>query len=230
MPGYLPGVGQEWDGVVRRGAKLLHAFAEAVVPRVTLVTRKSYGGAYIAMNSRSLGATAVFAWPGAEVAVMGAKAAVGILHRKKLAAAPPGEREALHAQLAEEHERIAGGVNRALQIGVVDEVVRARPDPAPAGRRARRAPRPAAGRTATSRSDPRPVSLRRSSVAPQPARIAAPRTGRLRGDAAAGTEMVVRAPLPRRRPNDRSQATTPPRVGSECRTRIVTLRRPGGAR
>jgi acetyl-CoA/propionyl-CoA carboxylase carboxyl transferase subunit len=123
VPGYLPGVGQEWDGVVRRGAKLLHAFAEAVVPRVTLVTRKSYGGAYIAMNARSLGATKVFAWPGAEVAVMGAKAAVGILHRKKLAAAPPGEREALHAQLAAEHERIAGGVNRALQIGVVDEVV-----------------------------------------------------------------------------------------------------------
>jgi acetyl-CoA/propionyl-CoA carboxylase carboxyl transferase subunit len=131
VPGYLPGVGQEWDGVVRRGAKLLHAFAEAVVPRVTLVTRKSYGGAYIAMNSRSLGATAVFAWPGAEVAVMGAKAAVGILHRKKLAAAQPGEREALHAQLAEEHERIAGGVNRAVQIGVVDEVV----DPAHTRRR-----------------------------------------------------------------------------------------------
>ncbi|WP_369252866.1 acyl-CoA carboxylase subunit beta [Geodermatophilus amargosae] len=123
VPGYLPGVGQEWDGVVRRGAKLLHAFAEAVVPRVTLVTRKSYGGAYIAMNARSLGATAVFAWPGAEVAVMGAKAAVGILHRKKLAAVPPAEREALHAQLAAEHERIAGGVNRALEIGVVDEVV-----------------------------------------------------------------------------------------------------------
>ena len=72
VPGYLPGVGQEWDGVVRRGAKLLHAFGEAVVPRVTLVTRKTYGGAYIAMNSRSLGATKVFAWPGAEVAVMGA--------------------------------------------------------------------------------------------------------------------------------------------------------------
>jgi acetyl-CoA/propionyl-CoA carboxylase carboxyl transferase subunit len=123
VPGYLPGVGQEWDGVVRRGAKLLHAFAEAVVPRVTLVLRKSFGGAYIAMNSRSLGATEVFAWPGAEVAVMGAKAAVGILHRKKLAAVPPAERDALHAELAAEHERIAGGVNRALEIGVVDEVV-----------------------------------------------------------------------------------------------------------
>ena len=64
VPGYLPGVGQEWDGVVRRGAKLLHAFGECVVPRVTLVTRKTYGGAYIAMNARSLGATRVLAWPG----------------------------------------------------------------------------------------------------------------------------------------------------------------------
>lgn len=123
VPGYLPGVGQEWDGVVRRGAKLLHAFAEATVPRVTLVTRKSFGGAYIAMNSRSLGATAVFAWPEAEVAVMGAKAAVGILARKQLAAAPEEEREALHTKLAEEHERTAGGVARALAIGVVDEVI-----------------------------------------------------------------------------------------------------------
>jgi acetyl-CoA/propionyl-CoA carboxylase carboxyl transferase subunit len=106
VPGYLPGVGQEWDGVVRRGAKLLHAFAEAVVPRVTVVTRKAYGGAYIAMNSRALGATAVFAWPTAEVAVMGASAAVNILHRKKLAAAPAGEREVLHTRLTAEHERI----------------------------------------------------------------------------------------------------------------------------
>ncbi|WP_425564689.1 carboxyl transferase domain-containing protein [Saccharopolyspora halophila] len=80
VPGYLPGVGQEWGGVVHCGAKLLHAFGEAVVPRVTLVTRKAYGGAYIAMNSRALGATAVFAWPEAGAAVMGAKAAVEVLH------------------------------------------------------------------------------------------------------------------------------------------------------
>jgi acetyl-CoA/propionyl-CoA carboxylase carboxyl transferase subunit len=123
VPGYLPGLGQEWDGVVRRGAKLLHAFAEAVVPRVTLVTRKAYGGAYIAMNSRSLGATAVFAWPTAEVAVMGPSAAVNILHRKKLAAAPAEKREELRAQLVEEQVRVAGGVNRALEIGVVDDVI-----------------------------------------------------------------------------------------------------------
>ena len=123
VPGYLPGVGQEWDGVVRRGAKLLHAFAEAVVPRVTLVTRKNYGGAYIAMNSRALGATAVYAWPTAEIAVMGAAAAVNILHRKKLAATPADQREALRAQLIEEQSRTAGGVNRALEIGVVDDVI-----------------------------------------------------------------------------------------------------------
>ena len=123
VPGYLPGVGQEWDGVVRRGAKLLHAFAEATVPRVTLVTRKAYGGAYIAMNSRALGATKVFAWPGAELAVMGAVAAVRILHRRTLAAAPADQRHELEAELAAEHEREAGGLVKAQEIGVVDEVV-----------------------------------------------------------------------------------------------------------
>jgi len=123
VPGYLPGVGQEWDGVVRRGAKLLHAFAEATVPRVTLVTRKAYGGAYIAMNSRALGATRVFAWPGAEVAVMGAVAAVRILHRRRLAEIPVAQRPQLENELAAEHELMAGGLQRAISIEVVDEVV-----------------------------------------------------------------------------------------------------------
>ena len=123
VPGYLPGLGQEWDGVVRRGAKLLHAFAEAVVPRVTLVTRKAYGGAYIAMNSRSLGATAVFAWPNVELSVMSASAAVNVLHRRTLAAAPVEEREALRLQLVEEQAQVAGGVDRALETGVIDDIV-----------------------------------------------------------------------------------------------------------
>jgi acetyl-CoA/propionyl-CoA carboxylase carboxyl transferase subunit len=126
VPGYLPGVGQEWDGVVRRGAKLLHAFGEAVVPRVTVVTRKTYGGAYIAMNSRSLGATKVFAWPGAEVAVMGPVAAVRILHRRKLADVAPEIRTQVENELAEEHTRIAGGIDKAVEIGVIDEVVEPR--------------------------------------------------------------------------------------------------------
>jgi acetyl-CoA/propionyl-CoA carboxylase carboxyl transferase subunit len=123
VPGYLPGVGQEWDGVVRRGAKLLHAFAEATVPRVTLVIRKAYGGAYIAMNSRALGATKVFAWPGAEIAVMGPVAAIRILHRRTLADVPPEKLHEVEADLAAEHEREAGGLDRACAAGVVDEVI-----------------------------------------------------------------------------------------------------------
>ncbi|HEY2832683.1 MAG TPA: carboxyl transferase domain-containing protein [Sporichthyaceae bacterium] len=122
VPGYLPGVGQEWDGVVRRGAKLLHAFAEATVPRVTVVTRKAYGGAYIAMNSRSLGATRVFAWPGAALEVMGPLAAVRILHRRALAAASEAERPALEERLVAEHAA-TGGLNAALAAGAVDEVI-----------------------------------------------------------------------------------------------------------
>jgi acetyl-CoA/propionyl-CoA carboxylase carboxyl transferase subunit len=123
VPGYLPGVGQEWDGVVRRGAKLLHAFAEAVVPRVTVVTRKAYGGAYIAMNSRSLGATKVLAWPDAQVAVMGSVAAVRVLHRRKLAEATAEARPDLEQELAAEHDELSGGLARAVDLGVVDEVV-----------------------------------------------------------------------------------------------------------
>jgi acetyl-CoA/propionyl-CoA carboxylase carboxyl transferase subunit len=123
VPGYLPGVGQEWEGVVRRGAKLLHAFAEAVVPRVTVVTRKAYGGAYIAMNARALGATRVFAWPGATVAVMGSIAAVRILHRRKLADVPEDVRAEIEQELADEHELIAGGLDKAKALGVVDEVI-----------------------------------------------------------------------------------------------------------
>jgi len=123
VPGYLPGVGQEWDGVVRRGAKLLHAFAEARVPRVTLVTRKAFGGAYIAMNSRSLGATRVFAWPGAEIAVMGSVAAIRILHKRRLLTVPAEELHDVEIALAAEHDATVGSLGRAVEIGVVDEVI-----------------------------------------------------------------------------------------------------------
>ncbi len=123
VPGYLPGAGQEWGGVVRRGAKLLHAFAACRVPRVTLVTRKAYGGAYIALNSRSLGATRVLAWPGAHVDVMGAVAAVRLLHRRALAELTPEERGVEEARLAGEHVIAAGGLQRALASGAVDEII-----------------------------------------------------------------------------------------------------------
>jgi acetyl-CoA/propionyl-CoA carboxylase carboxyl transferase subunit len=93
------------------------------VPRVTLVTRKAYGGAYIAMNSRSLGATKVFAWPGAEVAVMGSVAAIRILHKRKLAAVPADQLHEAETALAAEHEATVGGLGRAVEIGVVDEII-----------------------------------------------------------------------------------------------------------
>jgi acetyl-CoA/propionyl-CoA carboxylase carboxyl transferase subunit len=123
VQGFLPGAGQEWEGAVRRGAKLLHAFGEAVVPRVTLITRRAYGGAYVAMNSKALGATRVFAWPNAEVSVMGAVAAVRVLHRRILADLPAEQREAMELELAAEHEKISGGVTRAVEIGAVDEII-----------------------------------------------------------------------------------------------------------
>jgi acetyl-CoA/propionyl-CoA carboxylase carboxyl transferase subunit len=123
VTGFLPGAGQEWEGAVRRGAKLLHAFGEAVVPRVTLITRRAYGGAFVAMNSKSLGATRIFAWPSAEVSVMGAIAAVRVLHRRLLADIAEEQRSAMELELAAEHEKVSGGVKRAVEIGAVDEIV-----------------------------------------------------------------------------------------------------------
>ncbi len=96
VPGFLPGLGQEAGGIIRKGAKLLYAFAEASVPRVTVVLRKAFGGAYIVMNSKSLGADAVYSWPGAELAVMGAEGAIDVIFRRDLEA-DPSSREALLA-------------------------------------------------------------------------------------------------------------------------------------
>lgn len=124
VPGYLPGLGQERDGVVRRGAKLLHAFAAARVPRVTVLLRKAYGGAFIAMNSRSLGATAVYAWPNAEVGVMNAEAAVSILYRRHLERCnDAAERTELIRQLATKYATEVGGLPRALELGLIDRII-----------------------------------------------------------------------------------------------------------
>lgn len=123
VPGYLPGLGQEEGGVVRRGAKLLHAYAAAEVPRLTVVLRKSFGGAFIAMGSKGLGADRVFAWPGAQLDVMGASAAVEVLHRRELAAAEPDGRAALVAELAARHQATTGGLDRAIEHGCIDAVI-----------------------------------------------------------------------------------------------------------
>ena len=97
-PGFMPGTRQEQGGVIRHGAKLVHAFAEASVPTVTLVLRKAFGGAFIAMNSRDLGADYTFAWPQATLGVMGAKQAVGIVSRRAIAAADDPEADARRAR------------------------------------------------------------------------------------------------------------------------------------
>ncbi|HEX5145656.1 MAG TPA: acyl-CoA carboxylase subunit beta [Conexibacter sp.] len=120
-PGFMPGTRQEQAGVIRFGATLVRAFAAATVPRVTVVLRKAYGGAYITMNSKDLGADLAFAWPNAELGVMGAQPAVGIIHRRELAAAedPVATREELAAAYAEEHL----GADVAAAAGFVDEVI-----------------------------------------------------------------------------------------------------------
>jgi acetyl-CoA/propionyl-CoA carboxylase carboxyl transferase subunit len=123
VPGYLPGSDQEAAGIVARGARLLTAFASCRVPRVTVIVRKAYGGAFIAMNSRSLGADAVFAWPTAEVGVMYPDGAVRILHRRLLEQCPPEGRDRLAGRLAQEYRDGAGGLARALACGHVDEVI-----------------------------------------------------------------------------------------------------------
>jgi acetyl-CoA carboxylase carboxyltransferase component len=123
-PGFMPGVQQERAGVIRFGATLVRAFAAATVPRVTVVMRKAFGGAYIAMNSRGLGADFVFAWPQAEIGVMGAHPATGIIHRRELAAAddPVATQHALSDAYAEEHL----GAEVAAAGGYVDEVIEPR--------------------------------------------------------------------------------------------------------
>jgi acetyl-CoA carboxylase carboxyltransferase component len=120
-PGFMPGSAQERGGVIRHGAKLVHAFAEASVPKLTVVLRKAFGGAYIAMNSRDLGADYVFAWPQATLGVMGARQAVGIVRRREIAAAD--DPAAAHDAFAEEYraEHLSAGV--AAAEGFVDEIV-----------------------------------------------------------------------------------------------------------
>ncbi|WP_402464354.1 acyl-CoA carboxylase subunit beta [Isoptericola aurantiacus] len=126
VPGFLPGVGQEHDGIIRRGAKLIYAYAEATVPLVTVITRKAYGGAYIVMGSKQLGADVNLAWPTAQVAVMGASGAVSILHRRTLKAAGDDglDVEAERTRLTDEYtERIVNPWD-AAERGYVDAVIK----------------------------------------------------------------------------------------------------------
>jgi propionyl-CoA carboxylase beta chain len=122
VPGFLPGTGQEWGGIIRRGAKLIYAYAEATVPKITVITRKAYGGAYDVMGSKHLGGDTNLAWPTAQIAVMGAQGAVNILYRRELAAAD--DPDALRAQRVTEYEDALANPYIAAERGYVDAVIR----------------------------------------------------------------------------------------------------------
>jgi propionyl-CoA carboxylase beta chain len=123
-PGFLPGVGQEHQGIIRHGAKVLYAYSEATVPKITVITRKAYGGAYVVMGSKYLGTDVTYAWPSAEVAVMGAEGAVNILYRQEIAAAEDPEAE--RARLAEEYRQRFGSPYYSAKAGYVDDVIEPR--------------------------------------------------------------------------------------------------------
>jgi acetyl-CoA carboxylase carboxyltransferase component len=121
VPGFLPGVDQEYNGIIRHGAKLLYAYCEATVPRIQVITRKAYGGAYVVMNSKSIGADLAYAWPSAELAVMGPQGAVEIVYRRELQqAADPVARR---AQLVAEYTEKYANPYVAAERGFVDDVI-----------------------------------------------------------------------------------------------------------
>jgi len=124
VPGFLPGVDQEHGGIIRHGAKLLYAYCEATVPRLSVITRKAYGGAYLVMNARGIRADLVFAWPSAEIAVMGAQGAVNIIHRRDLAGAE--DVEAKRSELVADYEKKFNNPYVASELGLVDEVIEPR--------------------------------------------------------------------------------------------------------
>lgn len=121
VPGYLPGKDQEWAGIIRHGAKLLWCYSEATVPKLTVITRKAYGGAYIAMCSRHLGADFMFAWPAAEIAVMGAEGAANIIHRQEIQNAP--DPAAKRKEKIEEYQQLFSNPYIAAARGYVDAVI-----------------------------------------------------------------------------------------------------------
>jgi propionyl-CoA carboxylase beta chain len=124
VPGFLPGTDQEWGGIIRHGAKLIYAYSEATVPKITVITRKAYGGAYDVMGSKHLSGDVNLAWPTAQIAVMGAQGAVNILYRRELAAADPAQQAKLRDERVAEYEDTLANPYIAAERGYVDAVIR----------------------------------------------------------------------------------------------------------
>jgi acetyl-CoA carboxylase carboxyltransferase component len=124
VPGYMPGTRQEWSGIISHGAKLLHAYSEATVPKITVVTRKAYGGSYLGMCSKQLGADYVMAWPTAQIAVMGAEGACNVVYRRELSAA--SDPAAKRAELVRSYEEQFNNPYFAAGLGIIEEIIRPR--------------------------------------------------------------------------------------------------------
>ena len=192
VPGFLPGTDQEWGGIIRHGAKLLYAYCEATVPKLAVITRKAYGGAYDVMSSKHVGADFNFAWPSAEVAVMGPDGAVNIVFRKELETAD--DPDARRAELVEEYREQFANPFTAAERGYVDDVIVPRSTrpvlitalEASAGKRAD----PPGGSTATSRcerrADRRNPGADARGEGGDPPRAGGPRPGGARGARPAG--------------------------------------------
>jgi propionyl-CoA carboxylase beta chain len=123
-PGFLPGINQEHGGIIRHGAKVLYAYSEATVPKVSIITRKAYGGAYVVMSSKYLGTDVNYAWPSAEIAVLGAEGAVNILFKEEIDASP--DPAARRAKLAEDYRQKFNNPYHAASAGYVDDVIEPR--------------------------------------------------------------------------------------------------------
>jgi propionyl-CoA carboxylase beta chain len=121
VPGFLPGTDQEWNAIITNGAKLLYSFCEATVPRITVITRKAYGGAYDVMNSKHIGADMNYAWPTAEIAVMGAKGAAEIIFKREITSAK--DKEAKWKEMELKYSEIFANPYRAAERGFIDEVI-----------------------------------------------------------------------------------------------------------
>ncbi|MDQ3073182.1 MAG: methylmalonyl-CoA carboxyltransferase, partial [Bacteroidota bacterium] len=121
VPGFLPGTDQEWNGIIKNGAKLLYAFSESTVPRITVITRKAYGGAYDVMNSKHIGADLNFAWPTAEIAVMGAKGATEIIFKREIQSA--ADKEAKLQEKVDDYTVMFANPYKAAERGFIDEVI-----------------------------------------------------------------------------------------------------------
>jgi acetyl-CoA carboxylase carboxyltransferase component len=121
VPGFLPGTDQEYGGIIRHGAKILYAYCEATVPRVQIITRKGYGGAYVVMNSKSIGADLAYAWPSAEIAVMGPAPAVNIIFRKEIEQSD--DPESRRQELVDEYTERLANPYAAAERGFVDDVI-----------------------------------------------------------------------------------------------------------